>query len=95
MFFKFIYHVPDNIENDSELLLEIDPEIEGLQEECISIKRRRDELKQILGSKIGVSPSRFSINDKEAIDLCIKRSVVLRNGKPRQKTQGRKLVSQE
>lgn len=95
MFFKFIYHVPDNNENDSELLLEIDPEIEGLQEECINIKRRRDELKQILGVKIGVPPSRFSINDKEAINLCIKRSVVIRNGKPWQKTQGRKLVSQE
>ena len=95
MFFKFIYHVPDNIENDSELLLEIDPQIEELQEECISIKRRRDELKKILGNKIGVAPSRFSINDKEAIHLCLKRSVVLRNGNPRQKTQGRKLVSQE
>ena len=32
LFFKFIYHVPDNIENDSELLLEIDPEIEDLQD---------------------------------------------------------------
>ena len=95
LFFKFIYHVPDNIENDSELLLEIDPEIEDLQEECIRIKRRRDELKQILGNKIGVAPSRFSINDKEAINLCIKRNIVIRNGNPRQKTQGRKLVSQE
>lgn len=95
LFFKFIYHVPDNGENDSELFLEIDPEIEDLQEECISIKRRRDELKRILAGKIGVSPSRFSINDKEAIDLCIKRNVVLRNGNPRQRTQGRKLVSQD
>ena len=69
MFFKFIYHVPDNIENDSELLLEIDPEIEDLQEECIRIKRRRDELKKILGNIIGVAPSRFSINDKEAIKI--------------------------
>lgn len=94
-FFKFIYQVPDNDENDSEVLLEIDPEIEDLQEECISIKRRRDELKKILGEKIGVNPHRFSINDKEAIDLCIKRSVVLQNGNPRQRTQGRKLVSQE
>lgn len=95
LFFKFIYHVPDNIENDSEQLLEIDPEIEDLQEECIRIKRRRDELKRILGNKIGVSPARFSINDKETIDLCIKRNIVIRNGNPRQKTQGRKLVSQE
>jgi len=95
LFFKFIYQVPDNDENDSEVLLEIDPEIEDLQEECISIKRRRDELKKILGEKIGVNPHRFSINDKEAIDLCIKRSVVLQNGNPRQRTQGRKLVSQE
>lgn len=93
LFFKFIYLVPSN--TDSELLLENDPEIEELHEECIGIKRRRDELKQILSEKIGVAPSRFSINDKEAIDLCIKRSVVVRNGNPQQKTQGRKLVSQE
>ena len=95
LFFKFIYHVPNNIENESEVLLEIDPEIEELQEECIRIKKRRDKLKQILGKKIGVAPSRFSINDKEAINLCIKRSVVIRNGNPRQRTQGRKMVSQE
>lgn len=95
LFFKFIYNVPnDNTENNS-LLLEIDPEIEELQEECVNLKRRRDELKAILGKKIGVAPTRFSINDKEAIDLCIKRNVVVRNGNPKQKTQGRKLISKE
>lgn len=96
LFFKFIYNVPnDNKEDDSKILLEIDPEIEELQEEYVNLKRRRDELKVILGKKIGVSPSRFSINDKEAIDLCIKRNIVIRNGNPRQRTQGRKLVSKD
>lgn len=95
LFFKFIYNVPDDNTDNNSILLEIDPEIEELQEECVNLKRRRDELKAILGKKIGVAPTRFSINDKEAIDLCIKRNVVVRNGNPKQKTQGRKLISKD
>ena len=95
LFFKFIYQLPDNSKNDEKLLLEIDPEIEDLKEECRKIKKRREELKVKLAYLIGVNPHRFSINEKSAIDLIIKRKVVVRNGKPNQRTQGRKLISQE
>ena len=97
LFFKFIYKKIDfyGSKEQAELFLENSPEVEELMEEITRLKAKREQLKRTLADRLGISPRRISINTKDAIDICIKRSVVPYNGNPRQRTQGRKVVSTE
>lgn len=96
LFFKFIYKTNDvKLDTSRVAQLEISPEIESLNEDVIRLKKQREKLKKNLAYKLGISPMRMSINTKDAIQLCIKRNVVKSNGRPNQRTQNRKIVTEE